>query len=121
MLMPYEQVVHNPGTPPEGDLKHFGNPDVVCVCEEPHRLYGGEGVQHRLKEFALPRHKTIYQISGIPIGDMDAVVEELCQRGKYVFATDLVDDFYESFGPSWARFAAAVNRSNQLRSGGVAS
>ncbi|EFX04998.1 cell surface protein [Grosmannia clavigera kw1407] len=108
-------VVHNPGTPPEGHLKHFGSPDMVCLCEEPYKMYGDDGVQRRLRDYALPWHQTIYQISGIPAELMDDVVQELCQRAKYVFATDLVDDFYESFSPSWAGFAAAVNRSNQLQ------
>jgi hypothetical protein len=47
-------------------------------------------------------------ISGVPLGEIAEAVQELKGRGRYVFATDLVDDFYESFGESWHRFVAAV-------------
>ncbi|ETS77282.1 hypothetical protein PFICI_11156 [Pestalotiopsis fici W106-1] len=112
-LMGDRTVVHNPGTPPEGDLSSFGNPDLVCISEEPHQLYIGEGVQKRLAELPLDRARSIYQISGIPREKIRDAVHELCKRGQYVFATDLVDDFYESFGPSWQDFISAVDQSEK--------
>ncbi len=106
--------MHNPGTPPEGDLALFGSPDVVCICEEPHKLYSGAGTQGRLEQYSPNRTQIIYQISGIPAGQIADVVQDLCKRGKYIFATDLVDDFYESFGPSWGDFVASVRKSNKI-------
>jgi hypothetical protein len=41
-------------------------------------------------------------------GTMSGVVADLCSRGRYVFVTSLTDHFYESFGPCWADFVAAV-------------
>ncbi|KAH8647893.1 cell surface protein [Xylariales sp. PMI_506] len=110
-LLSPRMIIHNPGTPTEGDLTAFGNPDLVCLCEEPYELYCGDNVQKRLVEFHQARDRCIYQISGIPQSEIDQAVSELCQRGQYVFATDLVDDFYESFGPSWESFVAAVKAS----------
>jgi hypothetical protein len=47
-------------------------------------------------------------ISGIPLGKIAEAVQELKGRGTYLFATDLVDDFYESFGESWKGFVGAI-------------
>ncbi|KAF5136370.1 Spherulin-4 [Metarhizium anisopliae] len=102
-------VVHNPGTPPEGELASFGDPDLVCVCEEPYHLFQGDGLQRRLVDWAPEHERCVYQISGVPQDELAAAVQDLCRRGRYVFATDLVDDFYESFGPSWPGFVAAVS------------
>lgn len=93
-------------------MKHFGQPDLVCVCEVPHSQFCGPVVKRLLHDYSVSRDRTIYQISGINQQDITKVVQELCQKAKYVFATDLVDDFYESFGPSWADFVAAVRESN---------
>ncbi|KAI1860481.1 hypothetical protein JX265_009880 [Neoarthrinium moseri] len=106
-----DAVVHNPGTPPEGDLTAFGNPDLVCICEEPYHKLRSENLQKRLEDFRIDRSRSIYQISGVPAGEVQDVAQEMCRRGQYVFVTDLVDDFYESFGPSWNEFVGAVNRS----------
>ncbi|KAG8407890.1 hypothetical protein J3458_020200 [Metarhizium acridum] len=105
-------VVHNPGTPPEGELASFGNPDLVCVCEEPYHLYQRDGLQRRLADLAPEHERCIYQISGIPPDEVAAVAQELCRRGRYVFATDLVQDFYERFGTSWPSFVAAVAKAS---------
>jgi len=37
------------------------------------------------------------------------MVKQLAERGVYLFVTDLVDNFYESFGESWAGFVGAVS------------
>ncbi|KAH6645411.1 cell surface protein [Truncatella angustata] len=112
-------VIHNPGTPLVGgggerveDLASFGSPDVVCICEVPHKEYEDDTVQKRLVEFSVDWSRSMYQISGIPLDQIHDVVKDLCQRGQYVFATDLVDDFYESFGQSWHKFTAAVGKSS---------
>ncbi|OAA38303.1 cell surface protein [Metarhizium rileyi] len=109
-LLGKRTVVHNPGTPPEGKLATFGNPDLVCICEEPYELYLKDGLQQRLNSLSPEHERCIYQISGIPPAKVAETAQQLCQRGQYVFATDLVDDFYESFGPSWHTFVTAVSR-----------
>jgi len=37
------------------------------------------------------------------------MVKQLAERGVYLFVTDLADNFYESFGESWAGFVGAVS------------
>jgi hypothetical protein len=102
------KVVHNPGTPPEGDLALFGSPDLVCVCEEPYQRYRDAEVQARLDAYRLEHAQTMFQISGVPSGELTEAVRQLCGRGRYMFATELVENFYESFGASWPSFVVAV-------------
>ena len=101
------QVIHNPGTPPDAGLADPG-PDVIITCEEPYDRYQGQEVQQRLKEYPHDRAKSGYMISGVPRAELGPLVRELRTRGTYLFATDLVDDFYESFGESWVDFVAAM-------------
>lgn len=82
----------------------------MCLCEEPYKLYQAEGVQKRLDDLSPEFARCIYQISGIPVDELIEAVEGLCRRGQYVFATVLVDDFYESFGPSWHDFVEIVSK-----------
>lgn len=129
------QIIHNPGTPPDYSLAPppppfpstikptplttdiepnqdassptYG-PDIILTCEEPHARYLSSKVQSRLEEYYYPPSRSGYMISGVPLGEIAEAVQELKGRGRYVFATDLVDDFYESFGESWHSFVAAV-------------
>lgn len=111
------KVIHNPGTPPEyvfpprnraRPLAQFGTPDAVCVSEVPYDTFVSDDVQTRLQTYRLPYACNMFQISGVPLDHVGATVTELCKRGRYVFATDLKVDFYESFGPSWGVFVDAV-------------
>jgi hypothetical protein len=83
-------------------------PDIILTCEEPHARYLSSEVQSRLDEYYYPPSRSGYMISGVPLGEITEAVHDLKGRGRYVFATDLVDDFYESFGESWNEFVAAV-------------
>ena len=67
-----------------------------------------EDVQARLQTYRLPYACNMFQISGIPLDEVAMAVVDLCKRGRYVFATDLRDNFYESFGSSWDVFVNAV-------------
>lgn len=100
------QVIHNPGTPPDSGLANPG-PDVFINCEEPYERYLGEEVQKRLKDYHYDQPKSGYMISGVPEDKVAEFVRELRHRAAYLFVTDLVDNFYESFGPSWGAFVAA--------------
>jgi hypothetical protein len=82
---------------------------VIVTCEEPYERYRGEEVQKRLKDYHIEQPKSGYMISGVPGDEIVRLVRELRQRGAYLFVTDLVDDFYESFGPSWDDFVAAFD------------
>lgn len=83
-------------------------PDVVITCEEPYERYRDEVVQKRLREYHHQQAKSGYMISGVPEGDIIPLMHELRQRGAYLFVTELVDDFYESFGKSWYTFVGAL-------------
>ena len=74
-------------------------------------LYGQfrtNDVQTRLATFPLPYDRNMFHISGIPRREVAEVVADLCKRGRYVFVTDLKQNFYESFGESWMEFVGAV-------------
>jgi hypothetical protein len=83
-------------------------PDVIVTCEEPYHRYRGKEVQRRLKDYHYDRAKSGYMISAVPEDEIGDVVQELCDRGAYLFVTELVDDFYESFGKSWTNFVGAM-------------
>lgn len=78
----------------------------MITCEEPYEKYVGEGVQNRLKELHYNQPRSGYMISGVPKDGMVQLMQELKQRGSYLFATGLVDDFYESFGECWSEFVS---------------
>jgi spherulation-specific family 4 protein len=101
------QVIHNPGTPPDAEMAEPG-PDVIITCEESYDNFKGYEVQKRLKDLHYDRERSGYMISGIPTEEIGQAVKELATRGTYIFATDLVEDFYESFGISWVAFITAV-------------
>lgn len=82
--------------------------DMVITCEEPYDRYAGDEVQKRLQDYHFERSRSGYQISGVPGGEIASVTRELRHRGAYVFATSLVEDFYESFGECWKSFVQAM-------------
>jgi hypothetical protein len=106
------QVVHNPGTPPDAGLASPAIVDMIVLCEEPFERYTSEEVQQRLGDYFFDRSRSGYQISNIPKAQIKEATRELRQKGAFVFATSLVDDFYESFGECWKNFVEAmeVNR-----------
>lgn len=77
----------------------------------------------RIETYSLPHDKTLFQVSGVPLGAVEAMTRRILARpagqakkqtgegqrtARYVFVTDLDKDFYESFGESWGRFVKAV-------------
>lgn len=79
------------------------------MCEEPHHRYVTAELKNRMKMYELPYDKTLYQISGVPMGEIEHTTKKMMeQHARYVFVTDLGEDFYESFGESWGGFLRAV-------------
>ncbi|KAL5119596.1 hypothetical protein ACEQ8H_002442 [Pleosporales sp. CAS-2024a] len=107
-LLGQRLVLHNPGTPPDAGLASPTFVDVVVTCEEPYERYMGDEVQRRLADYHFHRLRSAYQLSGVPKERIAEVTRQLRHRGAYVFATSLVDDFYESFGACWNDFIAAM-------------
>jgi hypothetical protein len=89
--------MHNPGTPPDVGLATPAMVDIVITCEEPYQKYMDEQTQKRLQNYFFHRRRSGYQISAVPKECMREAVRELRRNGAFVFATSLVDDFYESF------------------------
>ena len=81
----------------------------MVTCEEPWHRYQSEEVQKRLAEYHYDQARSGYMISGVPRSEITPLTHELRRRGSYLFITDLVDNFYESFGPSWEEFVAAMD------------
>lgn len=81
---------------------------MIVTCEEPYDRYRGNEVQKRLKEYPCDWNKSSYMISAVPQDEMGSFVHELRHSGAYLYATDLVDNFYESFGSGWDDFVAAM-------------
>ncbi|KAG4438151.1 hypothetical protein IFR05_006362 [Cadophora sp. M221] len=102
-------VIYNPGTPPDTGLipPLPAGPDVVITCEEPYDRYGGDKVQQRLKEYPCDWARAGHMISALPNREIATIARQLCQRGAYLFVTDMVENFYESFARSWTEFVAA--------------
>lgn len=108
--------MHNPGTPPDADMAPLGRPDAICTCEEPWPRFQGDEVQTRLRDYYFERSRSAYQISGIPSEQIAVAVRKLSRTARYIFATDLVEDFYESFSQtSWENFVAAIVAVNEAR------
>ena len=122
-------VIHNPGTPPDAALgpaarakvNHkidIGMPDVVCTCEEPWVRFEGGEVQRRLSDYRFRREVSAFVVTGVPTGKIGIAVGKLSQRAKYVFVTDLVENFYESCSePAWQHFVSAMAALNLESSG----
>lgn len=81
---------------------------MIVTCEEPFERYAGRDVQERLSDYFFHRSRSGYQISGVPKEQIKAVTRDLRRKGAYVFATSLIDDFYESFGECWKDFVDAM-------------
>ena len=84
---------------------------MIITCEEPYDRYKGKEVQKRLKEYHYDQARSGYLISAVPGNQVAPFTHELRHRGAYLFVTDLVDDFYESFGRSWEDFVDAMETS----------
>ena len=106
------QIIHNPGTPPDERLTRMA--DVIIMCEEPYQRYNGVTTQTHLAKFGFDRLRCGYQISGVPVDQVGSFVPAVISRCTYLFVTDLVDDFYESFGESWKGFILALQRSGDI-------
>jgi hypothetical protein len=101
-------VIHNPGTIPDASLANPG-PDVAAVFEASYAEYRSAAIQERLSSL-LPykRNRCAYFVHSVPVEELKRLVLELRHRGGYLFATDLRENFYVRFGPSWREFIAAM-------------
>ncbi|KAL2832338.1 Spherulation-specific family 4 [Aspergillus pseudoustus] len=105
-------VAHNPGTAPDSSLAEHA--ELTFVCEEPYSRYRSGEVQKWLELHPFDRARAGFMISGVPDDELHSLVQELRDRSAYFFVTEVVDDFYESFGPSsWGAFMQALQHNHQ--------
>lgn len=104
--------MHNPGTPPDERLTRMT--DVIITCEEPYQRHNDATIQDHLAKFGFDRLRCGYQVSGVPVDQIGRFVSAVKSRCTYLFVTDLVDDFYESFGKSWRAFILACQHSGDM-------
>jgi len=100
-------MIHNPGTIPDAGLANPG-PDITTVVEESLAQYRSSWVQERIATLHFDRSKCSYMVHSVPREEVKEVVRELRLRGNYLFVTDLREDYYCHFGPSWSDFVLAM-------------
>jgi hypothetical protein len=82
---------------------------MTFICEEPYARYRSDEVQKWLELHPFDRTHAGFMISGVPNEEVHGLVQELRRRSAYIFVTEVVDDFYESFGESsWGAFMRAL-------------
>jgi hypothetical protein len=103
-------VIHNPGTVPDIALANPG-PDITTVVEESFAVYQSAELQQRLSELLqYERQQCAFMVHSAPRENVQGLTQSLRSRGKYLFVTDLYEDYYCHFGPSWAEFCEAMER-----------
>ena len=101
-------MIHNPGTVPDTALAKPG-PDVTTVVEESFVVYQSTELQKRLsKLLRYDREKCSFMVHSVPRVHIQGLTRSLRWRGKYLFVTDLCEDFYCHFGPSFKDFCDAM-------------
>ena len=79
------------------------------MVEESFARYQSEALQERLSSLlTYEREKCAFIIHSVPRDEITGLVQKLRYRGKYVFVTDLCENYYVRFGESWADFIRAV-------------
>jgi hypothetical protein len=102
-------VIHNPGTIPDNGLLNPG-PDVTTVLEESYKNFQSTSgaLEVKLASLQYDRRKCSYIVHSVPRDIIKELVQQLRRRAEYVFVTDLCENYYERFGPSWVEFIEAM-------------
>ncbi|CAO2654974.1 Nn.00g117070.m01.CDS01 [Neocucurbitaria sp. VM-36] len=100
-------VIHNPGTAVNAQLARPG-PDVTVVVETSYAHFMTDEYQEWLATSPYDRSRSCYMVHSVPEAEIDDFTTALRERAAYLFVTSAVSHFYESFGPSWDSFAAAI-------------
>jgi hypothetical protein len=75
------------------------------VVEESFAQYQSEALQERLSSLlTYERDKCAFIIHSVPRGEIMGLVKELRYRGKYLFVTELCENYFTHFGATWADF-----------------
>ncbi|KAF2182336.1 hypothetical protein K469DRAFT_586460 [Zopfia rhizophila CBS 207.26] len=101
-------VIHNPGTSVNKELANPG-PDITTVVEQDYTTYNTKEYQDWLATNPYNRSRSSYMVYATPGDQVQLFTLSIRERAEYLFVTDLVTEFYHSFGPSWSDFIAAMN------------
>jgi hypothetical protein len=81
---------------------------VIVTCEEPFQRYQCEEVRTHYAKFNYTPAMSACLISATPRDKIVDLTQELRRMYGYLFVTDLVDNFYESFGSGLREFIYAL-------------
>lgn len=101
------QVIHNPGTAVNAELACPG-PDITVVVETSYEHFTTNEYQEWLSTSPYNHSRSCYIVHSVPQGEVECFTKALRERAEYLFVTSATTCFYESWGPSWEAFIAAV-------------
>ena len=101
------QIVHNPGTRPDDRLVDEKT-DIIVAFEASYKLYREDVTA--LAELPLNRSRYSFMVhSAASSGHrLRSLVDAMSYHAQYLFATDLSEDYYQSFSSNWEHFVAAI-------------
>lgn len=79
------------------------------VAEESYAAFCSLELQKRLTTLQHDRTRYAYIVHSVPSERIPDLVLELMNRGKYIFISDLADNVYCRFGPSFCDFIRAID------------
>ena len=80
--------------------------------EDSYARWVSKEVQERLALVPYEVSRCAYMVHSVPKDKVKDLVQQLQQRGKYLFVTDLYENYYVQFGTCWQEFAEAMLSSN---------
>ena len=106
-LLGTRTVVHNPGTRIDERLE-VPNTDIIVAFESDFGSFKED--KSEISSLPLDRSKYSFMVNSAPSGGghLRNMVDSMSQHAEYLFATDLTDNYYQSFSPDWDKFIDAV-------------
>ena len=101
------QIVHNPGTRPDNRLDDEKT-DIIVAFEASYGSYQEDAVA--LAHLPLDRSRYSFMVHSATSSRsrLRNLVYSMSQHAQYLFATDLSEDYYQSFSSDWEHFVAAI-------------
>ncbi|ERF71976.1 hypothetical protein EPUS_07446 [Endocarpon pusillum Z07020] len=114
-LLPARTIIHNPGSIPDARLTD-ADVDITVVFEASYQEYqedsSSKALRARLASLPIDRSRVsciMFSVrTGMSQGDRRSLADELSQHAEFLYLTDLSQNYYESFGPHWQDFIAAI-------------
>lgn len=100
-------MIHNPGTAVNAQLADPG-PDITVVVETSYAHFITEEYQKWLATSPYDRSRSCYMVHSVPDEEVENITTALRERAEYLFVTNAVANYYETFGPCWERFVVAM-------------